>query len=30
MVIVDGKKYTPAPDPMTGGRGMTEAPGDNQ
>jgi imidazolonepropionase-like amidohydrolase len=30
MVIVDGKKYTPAPDPMTGGRGMTDAPGDNQ
>jgi imidazolonepropionase-like amidohydrolase len=30
MVIVDGRKYTPAPDAMTGGRGMTETPGGNQ
>lgn len=27
MVIVDGKKYTPAPEPASGGRGMTDAPG---
>jgi imidazolonepropionase-like amidohydrolase len=27
MVIVDGKKYTPAPDTTFGGRGATDAPG---
>jgi imidazolonepropionase-like amidohydrolase len=30
MVIVDGKKYTPAADPMGGRGGATDAPGGNQ
>lgn len=30
MVIVDGKRYTPAPEPAFGGRGITEGPGGEQ